>query len=207
MKLKGRATLLRVVCLVVTSALLSACGYRIDDSNAVSIDVPFFKKDTDGALTTRVISELSRTGAFYYTGRNPKYELRGELVSSSTENIGYQYRRQDASTKLQDRLVPNEGRRTLKAKITLVDLISGATVYGPVTIQAESDYDFVDPDNYFDLTFIEPSGATESVLDFSLGQLDSQEGASLSSLDPAYRTLAERIADAISRVPLLKKQQ
>ena len=207
MKFTIKTPLLRPLCLVVTSLALASCGYRVDQSNAVSVDIPFFKQDTDGMLTTRVISELSRTGAYYYSEKSPKYELRGEIVSSSTDNIGYQYRRKDASTKLEDRLVPNEGRRTVKAKITLIDLASGAPVYGPVTIEASSDFDFVDPDNYYDLTFEPPGAPTESVLDFSLGQLDSREGASISSLDPAYRALAERIADTLSRVRVPQQVQ
>ncbi|MCI5052477.1 MAG: hypothetical protein MRY21_05010 [Simkaniaceae bacterium] len=185
-------------CLVATSLLLSSCGYRVQSSGVATVDVPFLKKDTDGRLTTSLISILNRSGVFTYASHDARYLLEGELTTLCTEVIGYQYRRKDGSTKILHRIVDNEGRRNVSAVVSLIDLETGEKIFGPTKISASSDFDYVDPDNFFDLTFDPPNGPEDSVLNFSLGQLDSQEGASLASIDPAFQNLAAKITQALS---------
>ena len=71
-------------------------------------------------------------------------------------------------------------------------------VYGPYRVAADADYDYVDGDSIRDLTFIDSSGSTITVLPFSLGQLEPKESAALAATKPLYRRLAQKVVDAIS---------
>ncbi len=180
--------------------LLTSCGYHTGADES-TLSVPYFKGDTNGVLTDTVIKALAASGDFQYTDRGGTLLLEGTIISDANENIGYQFDRDPISGQRIHRLVPNEGRREIIVQITLTDTCTQKVLYGPINISAYGDYDFVDSDSLRDTSFINPAGARESVLFFSLGQLDSIDGAKESSLDLIHRRLAVKIVEGISNLP------
>lgn len=201
-KRKGKAKPLLWIALI---SLLTSCGYHVDDDNALAtyptISVPYFKGDSKGYLTDTVVKALVSSGEFNYANKGGALILEGEIVGDNCEHIGYQYDRHPVSGQRINRLVPNEGRREITVQITLIDSRTQKTVYGPLQVTAASDYDFVDSDSLQDASFINRRGARESVLFFSLGQLDSVDGAKAAALDPIYRRLALKITEGLANLP------
>ncbi|MCB1109487.1 MAG: hypothetical protein KDK64_00755 [Chlamydiia bacterium] len=166
-----------------------------------TISVPYFKGDDKGFLTDTVVKALVSSGNFNYANKGGAMVLEGVIVSDTCEHIGYQYDRHPVSGERIHRLIPNEGRREIMVQITLIDSRSLKTLYGPFVVSASSDYDFVDSDSLQDASFINRRGVRESVLFFSLGQLDSVDGAKAASLDPIYHRLAQKITEGLSNLP------
>ena len=189
----------------MNSLLLSGCGYHVYDREITShfptISVSYFSGDHDGMLTDAVIKGLCTSGEFEYASRGGTLILEGAIISDSSEHIGYQYDRHPISNARINRLVPNEGRREIKVRISLIDSLSQKVLYGPFDVSATSDYDFVDSDSLQDTSFIDNSGTRQSVLFFSLGQLDSAQGAHTTSRTPIHERLAVKIVEGISNLP------
>lgn len=123
-------------------------------------------------------------------------QLFVELIGSDREEAGYRYDVDAETQALDDRLVPNREKKTLRAKVTLIH--DGKTIFGPRTVVASSFYDFVDPDAVGNVSFVTSTGQTRSVLTESLGQLDSLQGARSVGEKEAKRKLAERIARIVA---------
>ena len=66
-------------------------------------------------------------------------------------------------------------------------------------IRQTVDSDYVDQNSIRDLTFITTQGKPQTVLNFSLGQLDSVEGAHDDTTDVLYRRLSEKVADVLAQ--------
>ncbi len=178
--------------------LFAGCGYKhypVDDS--FTFDVPFIQGDKDGQLTSLVVEALSKSPFLQYNPSHSQLKITAKIQGNEFEQIGYQYRMQDNDSAVQHRLVPNEGRRTIKVEFT----IQGLPNTKPLSFQihGSSEFDFVDPDSFKDLAFYTPEGQLRAVLDFSLGQLDSEEGAKLASFGPAYKEIAWKFHESLSR--------
>ncbi|MDN3509565.1 MAG: hypothetical protein P0S93_06115 [Candidatus Neptunochlamydia sp.] len=184
--------------IIPLSSLLTGCGYHTDRGEQ-TLSVPYFTGDTNGTLTDSVIKALAASGNFRYTDKNGSLLLEGTIISDTNENIGYQFDR--ISNQRIHRLVPNEGRREITVEILLTDTRTQKVVYGPAKISASGDYDFVDSDSLRDTSFINAAGARRSSLFFSMGQLDSINGAQATSLDPIHRRLSLKIIEGISNLP------
>ena len=191
--------------IAVISLLCSSCGYRIDEGSVPpqlsTLSVPYFSGDQEGILTETVVRALNISGNFEYTDREGSVILEGEVIRDHLEHIGYQYDRRPVSGKRINRLIPNEGRREITVRVSLVDSHSQEVLYGPFDVSASSDYDFVDSDSLRDTSFIDSAGERQSVLFFSLGQLDSAEGAQEATLEPLYERLALKIVEGLSHLP------
>lgn len=191
--------------ILTTSFLCVGCGYHVDGGAVAShfptISVPYFCGDNDGTLTDAVIKGLSTSGEFSYVARDGAVILDGTIISDTSEHIGYQFDRHPVSGERIHRLVPNEGRREITVRISLIDSRTKKVLYGPFDVSAYSDYDFVDSDSLQDTSFIGPTGTRDSVLFFSLGQLDSAEGAKATSRYPIHDRLAVKIVEGISNLP------
>jgi len=180
--------------------LFSSCGYQLRNQEATSqnsINIPYVKGDKDGNLTNALVLEVGKSGKYRYQISDSDYTLKCEIVSNSNSNIGYEYRTKDKDTQRLNRLIPDEARRTVVAIVTIVDNKTQTAIFGPSKFQAATDYNFTNPDSYNNLTLVDGADARDTVLDFSLGQLDSQEGAQSASSTPAYSVLAEKIVQAL----------
>lgn len=183
--------------LVLCVLLLAGCGYRFSNASSLdgSIAVPFVEGDEGGVLTSALINKLVLCG-FSYDPSEFSYTLKVQILSDSNEHIGYQYDVNDEDTSLIKRLVPNEGRRKIRAKVEVLNSAK-TTVIGPFEVEATADYDFVNSDSLQDLSFINADGERDSILSYSLGQLDSRDGARDASFSPVFKALSEKIVRAL----------
>lgn len=188
---------LRVVCVLILMMGVSSCGYRMTHESSfgqcTTLSVPYVKGDLDGRLTTAIIKKLSESSKWHYAQEQGDCVLDIEVVRHDNSQIGYQYDRVKSTAELIDRLIPNEGRRTVRVRLNILDAAREQVLHGPYEIEASADYDFVNFDTYKDLAFVNEEGIAQSVLTYSLGQLDSEEGGMEAVLAAVYQTLAEKI--------------
>jgi len=177
---------------------LSSCGYhfqRADEQRTLSI--PYVKGDQEGQLTNELIRQFARSGAYTYLREDGDLQLRVSLVGTTSEEIGFRYDRNQTTGAVETNLMPTENRRTVTAEVSLVHAGTEEIFAGPYQISAAVDYDYTDVNSIQALAFVTPTGQKEKVLNYSLGQVDSPEGAHDDATVPLYRNLAQQIVAAI----------
>jgi hypothetical protein len=193
-----------IVCVFTLCMMMHSCGYRLSQHDALNqystMSVPYVKGDLDGRLTAAIIKKMNNSSKWRYVQGPADLVLAIEMIRNDREYIGYQYDRVKPTAELIDRLIPNEGRRTILVRIKVLDAHKQHVLYGPYEVEASADYDFVNFDTYKDLAFVNQEGVAQSVLTFSLGQLDAQEGGSEAVLSAAYQVLAEKIVDGLNKL-------
>ncbi|MES2344352.1 MAG: hypothetical protein V4494_00225 [Chlamydiota bacterium] len=181
--------------------LLAGCGYSFQEKEnplaGRTITVPYIEGDFEGKFTDELIRGLAASGAFRPLQKDGDLLLKVKVISIVNTKIGYRHHRDDTTGRIRKRLMPTEDRRIIKAEIMLIDQISGAVLIGPEMVIASAEYDYVDPDSIRELGFIDAEGRPRVVLDFSLGQLDSIEGAQDDVNTPLFRLLSQKIIDGI----------
>lgn len=200
---------LKKLSLFLSLLLLTiSCGYRWQQEGAYtpSISVPFIKGDEDGQLASEVAHAFALSGTAQLRSYEGTYCLQIAVVDSCSETVGFRKDRQKVNGKNKRNMVACEARKTLKAEVTLLKGNGGEVIFGPETIEADVDFDYVDSDCYKDLTFVDPEGITQAVLPFSLGQLEPYESAQDAAMCPLYRSLAQKIVDMVSSKLLLIKR-
>lgn len=190
----------RIFCLVLL-LVASACGYRwqldYPSTQRPTISVPFVVGDEDGVLTSEIIRALTASGLAEISHKESDFRLSIVLKEVKTETVGYRRDRQKISGKIKKNLLASEGRKTICAEAILYQGSSDQEAFGPYQISVDADYDYVDGDSIQDLAFINKEGAPVTVLQFSLGQLESIEAAQEAANRPLYEKLAQKIVDAI----------
>ncbi len=159
----------------------------------MSVSVPYVSGDTVGAFADELIHSLSTSGRFVYTRDGGQVLLQVNILSSGSDKIGYKYDRKGKEAEREKTLVPTEGRYSICAQVALVDPCTNEYLYGPTTVTAYSDCDYVDYNSISDLSFVNSQGGRQSSIAFSLGQLDSIEGAQSDVTLLLYRQLAKKI--------------
>ena len=184
--------------------LAAGCGYHFDggekEGRTVTISVPYIKGDLEGRLNAELVKALSNSGHFDCVQNGGELLLEASIIGDGDDRIGYRFDRNPESGELRDNIIGTENRRTIIALVTLIETSTHATVLGPQTVKADGDYDYVDSNSIRDLTFITREGVPEKVLDFSLGQLDSIDGAHDDISTRIYRRLAQKIVDGLMNV-------
>ena len=184
--------------------LLTGCGYRFPhEEEKVSISIPYVKGDEEGALTKELIKQISASTSYEYTRQGGDLILKTVIIGSGSEQTGFRYDRKEVGGKLEHNLVVSENRRNITAEITLIDGTTNEVLYGPTHVIGSADYDYSDVNSLPSLSYVTPSGKIEPLLQFSLGQMDSIEGAQDDAAIAAYRHLAAQIARSL-RLPLPK---
>jgi hypothetical protein len=193
------SSFLRVLAFCMS--LVTGCGYHFDHSEregrAISVSVPYIKGDLEGHLNAELIRALTHSGHFDCVQNGGELLLEVAIIGDGDDRIGYRFDRNPESGELRDNIVGTENRRTIIAVITLIDSYTHTTLLGPQTVKMHADYDYVDSNSIRDLTFITINGVPEKVLDFSLGQLDSVDGAYDDTSTVIYRNLAQKIVDGL----------
>lgn len=189
--------------------LLSSCGYRgvgdgSDDPISTTISMPYIKGDTEGRLALALSSAIHESGVFDYSYSGGNCVLEVSIVSDSDDRIGFRYDRDPTSGVLRDNIVGTENRRSLGVEIQLLDAHTEKVLFGPEVIRATTDYDYVDGNSILDLVFFK-KGSPQTVLDFSLAQLDSVEGAHDDTDEVIYKRVAEKIVHRLILQRLEKK--
>lgn len=179
--------------------LLSGCGYRWGDSSAsYSLSIPFITGDEDGTLTAELIRAFASSTHANVVSSKGRYRLEVSLSEQTNEIIGFRIDSQVNNGKQQKNIVADEGRKSIAADVCLYDTETGEAVFGPCRVGANVDYDYVDGDSYQDLTFVDSAGVTQTILSYSLGQLESSESAREAASKPLNRRLSKKIVDLIS---------
>jgi len=183
------------LCLI----LCAGCGYHFPHTDEkVSISIPYVKGDEEGELTKELIKQISNSTPYEYVREGGDLILKTVITGSGSEQTGFRYDRKGISGKLERNLVVSENRRLITAEVTLIDGSTHEILYGPVHVTGSEDYDYSDVNSLPSLSFVSPSGKRESLLQFSLGQMDSIEGAQDDAAIASYRKLAKQIARSLS---------
>ena len=194
-----------LLLLLCSACALTGCGYHLQDTPRLSMSIPYVCGDEEGKLTDALVKQVARSCEFVYApNRTGTLVLEGEIIKDTREYIGFQFDRRPVSGERVNRLVPNEERREVTVRLTLFDARTGKIIYGPFDVKESSDYDFVDPDSLRDVSFIDRRGRRQSSLFFSLGQLDSREGAGQVALDPLYKKLAYVVVEGLENIEFEK---
>lgn len=134
-------------------------------------------------------------GAFQYQNSGGELSLSVKILSLEDENIGYRKDVEQDTGSIKRRIIPSEGRKTIKVQVSLIEQEAEKIVKGPIIVSSSVDYDYVDQNSLNDLSFINRNGNRETVLRFSLGQLEAIDSAQEAALFPLYKSCARKIVD------------
>lgn len=165
--------------------LFSSCGYRLSDQYrehaSHTLSIPYAYGDGDGLLTAEIISQVQKESGFNYVQEGGEFILRVTLLDTKSENIGWRY----DPHKLKNgkkRLIPDEVRRRLLAKVSLIQSATNKEVLGPAFILGTCEFDH----RYYNLS--------HNINRFSLGQLTDIDTTYDVINTPLQRDLAKQIA-------------
>ncbi len=189
--------------------LLSGCGYRAqgtcDNTGMAFVAIPLIPEDDDGVLRNALARAISETGRYRYSSESATYELLIKFENNYTDTIGYEWDVNAATGAEVKRLYPDEGRKTVVVLVTLQDSKTKEKVLEPFKVSVQANYDFVNPVALKDIEFRDFMGREQTTLQYSLGQLDSEEGARSEVSGPLFQDLANRIAEILVRAPSYKR--
>ncbi len=187
--------------LILSLLLAFGCGYHFEGGKekegAITISIPYIKGDGEGQLNSELAKAISSSGMFDYVQNGGELILQASIISDGDDRIGFRYDRNPTTGERRHNIVGTENRRTMSAQITMIDGSTHETVVESQVISATADYDYVDSNSIRDLTFTEPNGTPQRVLDFSLGQLDSVDGGHDDTSLLIYRLLAQKIVSGL----------
>ncbi len=188
---------------LLCAIFLSSCGYRytaeeaVISTGSISVSVPYIPGDVDAIFNNELVYQLGASGHFLCVPTGGDYILQAKILSDTQSRIGFRYDRDNVKGSLEKNLLGVEDRRAIKAEITFIEVVSGKIVIGPVEVSSDVDYDYTDPGSPRDLLFNSSSGSSMSIMQFSLGQLDSYEGANDSTSRGVFRKLAGKITEGL----------
>lgn len=178
--------------LFASLSLLTGCaGYHLEGTASQTVNVPYVRGDLNGNLTDSIIRELAQSGKYTIQEYGADLELNVEVIANDIYKAGFQY--DEEGSREYNRLVTNEEQRHMTLSVTLIDAKTKEVIKGPGTVSASINYDFIDPDS-------DDEAAVRrrlSTLNFSLGQMDSVEGARSASTVPLHTLLARKLASAL----------
>ncbi len=176
--------------------LFFSCSYHLKQNiGEKSFNLHYVGGDFDGLLTKELICQIAASGVFEYKKSGADYKLKVNVENVTNDQIGYRYDR-DNDGKLKKYLMPTESRQKISASVSIFSNSLDKVVWGPKTICADVDYDYVEQDDLKDLSFIK-DGERTTVLAFSIGQMESINCAQEASLLPLYRSLCKKIIDVL----------
>ena len=194
-RLKATAVAIFLFC-------FASCGYHATTSEDTrTISIPYVEGDQQGQLTAEIIRQLEETGLYEFVRSGGDLVLTVSMVGDQKEVVGFSYDRTEKKGKIEQNLMATENSRSLTAQITLSE--GEKAILGPLKVTASGEYDYVDVNSLKTLSFINENGKREKVINFSLGQLDSIEGAEDNVLTPAYRQLAHKIVGVLERAHIM----
>ncbi len=189
--------------------LVCGCGYRAqgssDSSNVALVSIPLISEDDDGILRNALAKAISETGKYRYSSGNAPYELVIKIENSFTDTIGYEWDVNAVTGMDVNRLYADEARKTVVALVTLIDCKTNEQVLEPFKVSAQVNYDYVNSVAKKDVEFRDFLGKETSTLQYSMGQLDSSEGAGNEAFRPLFLELAVKIGEVLNRAPVSKR--
>jgi hypothetical protein len=200
-----------LVVLLLISGLLSGCGYSVQGSTPSEkiglVSIPVIKEDDDGILRNSLARAISETGKYKYASKEASAELVIKFENEYVDIIGYEWDVNAATGIELNRLYPDEGRKSVVASVALIDVKTKDPIIEPFKVIAQANYDFVNPVALKDIEFRDARGQKQTTLQYSLGQLDSEEGARSACSATLYQDLAKKILDGLRRAPSVKREK
>lgn len=163
----------------------TSCGWHFSDTYTTSHDrtlsIPYAHGDSDGLLTAEIIAQVEKEGSFTYAQDGGYYSLQVLLLDSKSDTIGYRWDPKKLANG-KKKVIPNETRRRLLAKVSLVESATNQVILGPAYIVGTVDFDH----QYYNLN--------HDINNFSLGQLTDID-TTYDVVDlPLHRDLAKKIS-------------
>ena len=179
--------------------LCSSCSYHfVDSSRSYSFNILPIKGDQDSLLLSSLTAEIMKNSQFIYSAFNSQYDVEIIFKQLDTDHVDYQYQTEAVSNEIINRLSPVEGEHDLIVSFSLTNKNNRKKVLGPIEFRQIVNYDFSDYRSYNDLTFIDLQGQSQTVLNYSLGQLAAEDDARASAKVAAYKAIAKKIAAYLS---------
>jgi hypothetical protein len=177
---------------------LTSCGYHFASGDRIAVSVPYVIGDDEGGLTSALIAQIANHPTLRYSYNEGQWILSVQILNVDDDRVGYRYERRPVSGKLRKHLQGIEDRRRIIAEVVILSAESEEILYGPYTVSADMDYDYVDQDSLKDLSIEVDGKVVQTTEAFSLGQLDTIDAAKSDVLTPLYRKLAQKIIDGIT---------
>lgn len=188
-------------CLWMGGLLLTGCRYHFQEpmisDHPTTISVLPIAGDDKDYLNAALVRELAKVPHLEYRQRGGVLQLQVAMVDDDHHRIGYRYDYSPYTGHRRKNIVGIENRRELTVAVKLIDTATDEVLLGPIRVQGTAEYDYIDPDSVRDLTFTNSSGQTQTVINFSLGQLDSAEGAHDDAGVVIYEQLAKTIVSGV----------
>lgn len=181
----------RIIFIISICCLNSSCEYHFFNKTNLpyTIFIPYIEGDINGNLTNILIQRIAELGYFIPVSGISDFIIEARIKSNVIDTIGFQF-----APKNGDRtIIPNENRHTIELEFSILSGKTQQKLFGSYFIKESIDYDFLDQ---YPCKHSIPN--KESTVNFSLGQLDSREGALASSA----ATLFHKITDKMSRIIL-----
>lgn len=178
--------------------ICSSCGYRWANHEESTLSLPYIQGDRYGIFTSMLIRQINESSKLRYNNFDGDYLLKVCIVEISHDQIGYRRDFLEENGILQDNIRPTEERKNMKVEIQVLKTDTQEVVLGPAIIAAYADYDYLDQDALQDLAFFDPATGPTTVLQFSLGQLETIESAQEASLIPLFQLLSQKIVNALN---------
>lgn len=195
------------VCVLVLALAfgLTSCGYQsvayqLRSKEKAEVSIPLIQGDENGSLRYDLAKQLSQVPGFRYSSDvKAQYRLDVKILQDASETIGYVWDEDPITGAFIKRLYPNEKRHKLKVSVSLFDTVSNKIVVPTFQIEDTVDFDFVNPTALKNIEFKDIQGNRQSVLQYSLGQLDSEEGAKQESFEPLSKSISDQMIQALRR--------
>ena len=176
--------------------LFVGCGYRsvlslAKEAHAVSI--PFIAQDEDGLLRNCLARRLASSGCYLYDSSSSLYELVVEIKKEHTDTVGYAkpFLKETAPSS------PSEAKKQIFVKVQLVDASTKKPVIEPFEVFSDVYYDFLNPTCSENIVFKDSKEKSRSILQYSLGQLSSEEEAGKEAKQALLEDLSQKIIDRL----------
>jgi outer membrane lipopolysaccharide assembly protein LptE/RlpB len=176
--------------------LTAACGYHFEKGPDRTVSVVYALGDQEGELTDALVREFASSPGFTYVRNGGELCLEVKILGKIDDKIGFNYDRDDKSGKLRKNVVAVENRKIIRAEVTLYNS-HRECLLGPMYVEADADYDYADQNSLRDLSLVDAGQPRRSSVSFSLGQLDTIDGAKYDATLPAFRLLAQKIVKGI----------
>ncbi|MBM3195676.1 MAG: hypothetical protein FJZ62_02880 [Chlamydiae bacterium] len=185
---------------VFSTLLLTGCQYQfVQPKNQPTIELSFKGPFTLASFEEEMRLELQRSTGYQVVNKNGRYLVEISVDQLRKDTIGFLHDRQPITGEVIDRLFPNEGRAVLGAKITIIDKHDLKSMIENRRLFASADFDFTNPNTLRDTQY-----EGQPLVEYSLGQFDSEYGAYDVASLIAKKNLAKQLALYLGGVCLKK---
>lgn len=202
--------------------LFAGCSHRYSTTEGsgkpkLKVALDRIEGDKRGQLTQVVISALVDQSPYWVYEPSQglaDYVVHLRITSCESHPLGFRYDSLNIYDSSQsnerggvdfidvpiDRLVQDEARAVLVLEGELIHNVTQEKVGKPFKVEGTCSYDYINSYAVFDAAFINRKGDLESVLDFSLGQLDGLDGARDASKQALYEDVARHFVQGFNQL-------